>query len=225
MPVFLIPDEELTFPHPSEADAEGLLGIGGDLRAERLLLAYRYGIFPWYNASDPILWWSPDPRLVLFPAELHIAKSIHAYFNQNKYRVTFNHHFREVMEHCRSINRPGQDGTWINQAIVKAYGELHARGHAHSVEVWEGSQLCGGLYGVQIGRVFYGESMFSLRPNASRFGFITLVRLLHQWNFTAIDCQQDTPYLRSFGARLITRQTFLKLLQGNTEEFHPVWPG
>lgn len=224
MPVFLIPDDELTFPHPAQADPEGLLGVGGDLRAERLLLAYRYGIFPWYNSGDPILWWSPDPRLVLFPSELKIAKSIRSYFNQNKYRVTFNRHFREVMEHCRMVNRQEQQGTWINRDIVNAYGELHTRGHAHSVEVWEGPQLCGGLYGVQIGKVFYGESMFSLRPNASRFGFISLVRLLHQWHFKVIDCQQDTAYLRSFGARLISRNEFLKLLQENTEEFHPVWP-
>lgn len=224
MPVYLIPEFEITFPHPSHADAEGLLGVGGDLRPERLLLAYRYGIFPWFSAGDPILWWSPDPRLVLFPADLIVHKSMRPYFNQHKYHVTFNQRFAEVISHCSHIKRSGQEGTWIVPSMVDAYTELHRQGYAYSVEVWSGTELCGGLYGVQIGKVFYGESMFSLQPNASKFGFISLVRLLQQWNFTLIDCQQDTAYLRSFGARLIPRHKFLDHLKNNTTEFTPPWP-
>lgn len=224
MPVYLIPEFEITFPHPSLADAEGLLGVGGDLRPERLLLAYHYGIFPWFSAGDPILWWSPDPRLVLFPSELKIAKSMRPYFYQQKYRVTYNQCFRQVMEHCSHIKRPGQEGTWIVPEMIEAYLELNKQGHAHSIEVWKDEELCGGLYGVQLGKIFYGESMFSLQPNASKFGFISLVRLLQQWNFTLIDCQQDTAYLRSFGARLIPRHEFLDYLKNNTAEFTPPWP-
>jgi leucyl/phenylalanyl-tRNA--protein transferase len=212
MPLFLLSDEELSFPPASLAPPEGLLALGGDLSPERLLLAYRHGIFPWYNEDEPILWWSPDPRFVLFPSELKVSKSMRPYFNQGKFTVTYDRCFEEVMHSCGEINRKGQDGTWISPDMIEAYTRLHSQGFAHSVEVWQQGTLVGGLYGIALGKVFFGESMFAHVSNASKFGFISLVRQLESNGFQLIDCQQQTQHLGSLGARPIQRREFLHLL-------------
>lgn len=206
------------FPPAFLADEDGLLAMGGDLGTERLLCAYREGIFPWFGEGDPYLWWSPDPRFVLFPEELKVSKSMRSYFNGNKFQVTFDHCFRQVMEGCRDSFRSGQEGgTWITSEMLEAYQRLHLAGFAHSVEVWQGSTLVGGLYGIALGRIFFGESMFAKVSNASKFGFITLVRILQKRNFQLIDCQQDTPHLGSLGARPIPRLAFLEMLRDNRQ--------
>lgn len=214
MPVYHIP-EEYIFPHPNDADENGLLGIGGDLDPLRLLLAYEHGIFPWFGEHDPILWWSPDPRFVLYPEKLKVHKSMRPYFNQNKFRVTYDTVFSSVILACSRIKRKGQKGTWITSDMVEAYNTLHDLGYAHSVEVWKDEELVGGLYGVVLGKIFFGESMFSLEPNASKFGFIAMVRKLTKQNFRLIDCQQETAHLKSLGAELIPRQEFLDILHYN----------
>ena len=217
--LFVLSDEHI-FPHPSLASGEGLLAIGGDLSPERLLLAYRYGIFPWYNAGDPILWWSPDPRLVLFPEEIKVSKSMRSYFRKDIFRWTWNTCFTDVMEACGEVLRPDQSGeTWITGEMTEAYTRLHEMGYAHSLEVWMEGQLAGGLYGVRVGNVFYGESKFHLVPNASKFALITLAKEAPSEGICLIDCQQDTPHLRSLGARTIPRDDFLKLLRENTRAF------
>jgi leucyl/phenylalanyl-tRNA--protein transferase len=207
--------DSLQFPHPKYADADGLLAIGGDLSVERLVLAYRWGIFPWFNPEDPILWWHPDPRYVLFPHQLKVSKSMRPYFNQRKFSVTYNRAFPAVMAACGGVDRPGQDGTWISEDMLTAYTALHEAGYAHSVEVWQDDALVGGLYGVAIGRVFFGESMFSLVSNASKFGFITLVQHLTAQGCQLIDCQQGTQHLISMGAVGISRKAFLDVLIPN----------
>jgi leucyl/phenylalanyl-tRNA--protein transferase len=204
----------LYFPHPYTADEDGLLAIGGDLDPERLLLAYRFGIFPWYNKS-PILWWFTHPRFVLFPSELKVAKSMRSYFNQEKFRVTYNQRFHEVIGQCKQTPRPDQMGTWINKDIIDSYEKLHEQGYAHSVEVWEHDTLVGGLYGLAIGKIFYGESMFSTVSNASKFGFISLVRVLETKGIQLIDCQQETKHLKSMGARMISKELFWNQLKSN----------
>lgn len=196
------------------ANAEGLLAVGGDLSPERLTLAYREGIFPWFNDDSLILWWSPDPRMVLFPENLKISKSMRKVLRQEQFTVTRNRNFREVVEACASVERPGQDGTWITEAMVKAYCELHRRGIAHSYEVWEGAELVGGLYGVAIGKVFCGESMFSLKSNASKAGFIRFVQDVSERGFELIDCQVYTEHLESLGAEEIPRESYLAYLKG-----------
>lgn len=204
------------FPHPETADVHGTLAFGGELNIATLFLAYSYGIFPWYNhRSDPVIWWSPAPRFVIFPAKVKIAKSMRSYFNQQKYRVTYNHCFEAVMRQCEMIPRPGQDGTWINEDIIEAYTELHHLGFALSVEVWAGDQLVGGLYGVTLGKIFFGESMFSKSPNASKFGFISLANRLQQEGFTVIDCQQPTEHLKSLGGEFISKRSWFELLEKN----------
>jgi leucyl/phenylalanyl-tRNA--protein transferase len=209
MPVYLL-DERIAFPPPELASAEGLLAVGGDLSPERLLLAYRMGIFPWYNVGEPICWWSTDPRLVLFPAELKVSRSMRPYFNQSRFRVTVDQDFSAVIEACAGDDRLGQ--TWITEEMKAAYCRLHALGYAHSVEVWAGEALVGGLYGIALGRVFFGESMFSRVSNASKFGFIALVRRLEQLGYVMIDCQQETAHLQSLGAGNISRGLFIDLL-------------
>jgi len=218
MPIFALSDE-LIFPDPKLAE-DGLLAVGGDLSAERLILAYKMGIFPWYNPGDPILWWSPDPRFVLFPDELKVSKSMRPYFNQKKYRVSFDQEFERVISHCAEVDRKGQNepGTWITSDMAKAYLLLHRMGVAHSVEVWQEDRLVGGLYGIAIGQIFYGESMFSLSPNASKFGFITLVKRLRELGYSLIDCQQETGHLNSLGAKGISQHQFLQLLESNLSE-------
>lgn len=195
------------------------MAVGGDLSVERLLLAYETGLFPWYNPEDPILWWSPDPRFVLFPAELKIAKSMRSYFNQRKFEVTFDKDFERVIRSCKDQFRVGQlGGTWISDEMVEAYCNLHVAGYAHSVEVWKGDELVGGLYGICLGKIFFGESMFSKENNASKVGFITLVRVLEELGFKLIDCQQETKHLKSLGGRSIRRSDFLKRLEKNKKE-------
>lgn len=219
MPVFLLSEEEIAFPQPEMADPNGILAVGGDLSPERLLTAYTWGIFPWFNEGEPIIWWSPDPRFVLFPNELKISKSMHPYFNQQKFTVTLDTQFESVMRGCQTRRRDGQfGGTWITEDMVEAYVRLHELGYAHSVEVWKNEALVGGLYGISLGKVFFGESMFALEPNASKFGFITIVNKLKELGFQLIDCQQETTHLGSLGARAIDRKEFLALLQKNQEE-------
>jgi len=228
MPIFWLDEEDLLFPHPSLADPNGVLALGGDLRPERLLLAYQHGIFPWFNPGEEIIWWSPDPRFVLFPADLKVSKSMRPYFNQQKFRVTYDQSFAEVMKACQTVDRlaQGQAGTWITGSMLEAYVKLHELGFAHSVEVWEGNDLVGGLYGIALGKVFFGESMFTRRSNASKFGFISLVRHLSEKGYNLIDCQQPTKHLKSLGAKSISRASFLEYLTKNRadESLKGSWP-
>jgi len=210
--MFLLTDE-LIFPPVQCADESGLLAIGGDLSTERLLLAYRNGIFPWYNEDEPICWWCPDPRFVLYPAKLKISKSMTAVLNSGKFRFTINAAFAEVIENCKTIFRSGQDGTWISQEVQDAYIELHRLGYAHSAEAWLGNELVGGLYGIRLGNIFFGESMFSNVSNASKFAFIKYIQLLEAANVQLIDCQVYTAHLESLGAGMIPRDEFIKILQ------------
>ena len=212
-PIYWLRDDSLAFPDPAYASPEGLLAAGGDLSIQRLVYAYSQGIFPWYSQGDPILWWCPDPRFVLFPADLKVSKSMRPYFNQNKFRVTFDREFPAVMRACAAVPRAGQHGTWITREMLAAYAELHRAGIAHSVEVWRDDELVGGLYGLALGRVFFGESMFARVSNASKFGFISLVRRLRDRDFQLIDCQQETSHLASLGARAIPRTEFLERLE------------
>ena len=211
MPIFAL-DNELIFPPVHLAEPDGLLAMGGDLSPERLQLAYRNGIFPWYE-GDTILWWCPHPRFVLFPEELKISKSIKPLLNRDEFEFTVNKDFASVIHHCKNTKRPGQDGTWITDYVEKAYTKLHKLGIAHSAEVWKDGKLVGGLYGIKMGKVFFGESMFSLVSNASRFAFIKYVQLLKQEGIQLIDCQVYTEYLESLGAKMIDREEFLALLQ------------
>ena len=201
------------FPPVTQALAEppGLLAAGGELSAEWLISAYSHGIFPWFNATQPILWWSPDPRMVLFPQELHIPHSLLRVMRKNQYEIRVDTAFRQVMEGC-SQPRAGQDGTWISPQMVAAYTALHYSGIAHSVETWINGELAGGLYGVALGRVFYGESMFTRVADASKIAFVHLVHQLQRWQFTVIDCQMNTAHLARFGAREIQRADFMQLL-------------
>lgn len=221
MSFYWLRDDELSFPHPRYANEDGILAVGGDLSPQRLVLAYTNGIFPWFNPGDPIIWWSPDPRFVLFPDELKVSKSMRPYFNQKKFSCTLDHDFEQVIRNCQLHDRKGQSGgTWITNNMLDAYIHLHKLGIAHSVEVWQGEELVGGLYGVALGKVFFGESMFTKVSNASKFGFISLVRQLIQWEFNLIDCQQATRHLESLGGRAIPRVDFLSYLEKN--QVHPV---
>lgn len=217
MPVYWLSEENNEFPYPDTASTDGILAVGGDLSPERLLSAYQLGIFPWFNEGEPILWWSPDPRLVLFPAEMKVSKSMRPYFNQQKFRVSCDTCFRTVIEMC-SLSRETEGGTWITSDMIEAYSRLHELGFAHSVEVWAGNELVGGLYGIGLGKIFFGESMFSSVSNASKFGFITLVRKLESLGYWLIDCQQETKHLSSLGARPIRRTAFLDVLKRNEGE-------
>ncbi len=205
--------EALVFPSPESAGAEGLLAIGGDLRPERLLLAYQQGIFPWFNDDSLILWWSPDPRMVLFPEKLKISKSMRSFLRKDHFRVTRNRCFSEVLMQCAKVPRKEQTGTWITDRMQQAYMELHKLGKAVSYEVWQDRELVGGLYGVDLGHVFCGESMFSKVSNASKVAFIHMVREQVQQGCRLIDCQMHTPHLESLGAEEIPRAAFLKLLE------------
>ncbi len=197
------------FPDPRQVNRDGPACFGGDLSPERLFNAYRLGYFPWFAEGEPILWWHPDPRFVLYPGDLRVSKSMRPYFNQEKYTVTFDRQFRRVMKACRQVYRPDQLGSWITDDLIEGYVGLHDMGIAHSVEVYEGEELVGGLYGLALGKVFFGESMFFTRPNASKFGFISLVRRLEEREYKLIDCQQETHHLKSLGGRPITRSAFL----------------
>ncbi len=203
----------LAFPPVDTANSDGLLAVGGDLSPERLLLAYQQGIFPWFNEDSIILWWSPDPRMVLYPRQIKISKSMRKVLRDNRFRLTKNTCFKEVLELCSSVDRPGQDGTWITEQMRKAYLQLHERGIAKSYETWEGDKLVGGLYGVDLGHVFCGESMFSLTSNASKFAFIKLAQELQEQGYKIIDCQLHTDHLESLGAQEISRTEFLEFLK------------
>lgn len=218
MPVFWLSEKTLDFPPPELASEDGILAIGGDLSPQRLIVAYRQGIFPWFNQDDPILWWSPDPRFVLFPTELKVSKSMRPYFNQKKFRVTFDRDFRSVILGCQEKREGQYFDTWITDSMVEAYIRLHELGYAHSVEVWKGEEMVGGLYGISLGKCFFGESMFTRASNASKFGFISLAKKLVELDFRLIDCQQQTRHLASLGARAISRKEFLQILKENEQE-------
>jgi leucyl/phenylalanyl-tRNA--protein transferase len=213
MPLFSL-DKELIFPPVELAEPDGLLAIGGDLSIERLLIAYRAGIFPWYE-GEYILWWSPDPRFVLFPEELIISRSMRSIIQKKVFTFTVNKAFPEVIASCKSISRRDQDSTWISEEVQAAYTQMHINGYAHSAEAWQDGQLVGGLYGVRLGSVFYGESMFSKSSNASKFAFICYTELLKKEGINLIDCQVYTTHLESMGARMIPRNEFLRILNQN----------
>lgn len=205
-------DESIWFPPVEEALPDGLLAMGGDLSTERILLAYKQGIFPWYDGDIP-LWWCPNPRFVLFPDELKVSKSMKALIKKNAFEFRINHSFSEVINNCKETKREGQDGTWIKDDVEAAYNNLHKMGFAHSAETWKDGKLVGGLYGVRLGKVFFGESMFSKESNASKFAFIKYVEQLKKEGVVLIDCQIYTEHLESLGAKMIMRQQFIQLLQ------------
>lgn len=208
-------NEHINFPEPSNADEDGLLAIGGDLSSERLILAYNKGIFPWYNEDEPLLWWSPNPRMVLFPKDLRISKSMKTILKRNQFQITFNKAFSDVIHHCANIKREGQPDTWITNDMTEAYIKLHEHGIATSVEVWCNHELVGGLYGIDLKdkKIFCGESMFSKVSNASKAAFITLVEHLKMLDYKLIDCQMHTKHLESLGAHEISREEFLEYLK------------
>lgn len=212
MPIYRLTDE-IIFPPPRMATREGILAVGGDLRPERLLLAYSMGIFPWYNDDEPIIWWSPDPRLVLFPGEFHMSKRLQRVIRQQTFEITMDQAFPEVIRACSTTPRPGQNGTWITTDMEAAYIDLHRLGYAHSVESRLDGKLVGGLYGVSLGKCFFGESMFSHVSDASKVALAALVKQVADWGFGLIDCQVETPHLLRMGAREIRRAKFLKLLE------------
>lgn len=211
--MFRLNRHNFRFPPVEHATPEGLLAVGGDLRPERLLEAYRRGIFPWYNPGEPILWWSPDPRAVLFPEKLHVPRSLKKTLRSNIFRVTLDTCFRQVMEQCAGP-RPQypEGGTWITDDMLDAYTRLHELGHAHSVETWQNGHLVGGLYGVAIGCAFFAESMFTRVDDASKVALVRLVQQLQTWNFRLIDCQQSSPHVMRFGAEEIPRSDFIDQL-------------
>lgn len=208
-------DNVLYFPSVEGANAEGLLAVGGDLSPERLILAYKSGIFPWFNEGSLILWWSPDPRMVLYPGRIKVSKSMRKVLKNKQFSLTKNNCFEEVIDQCALVRRAGQDGTWITNEMKEAYLKLHEMGYAKSYEVWQDDKMVGGLYGIDLGHIFCGESMFSLVSNASKFAFIQLAEELHQKNYGLIDCQLYTEHLASLGAEEIPRAEFIKILNGN----------
>jgi leucyl/phenylalanyl-tRNA--protein transferase len=212
MPVFRL-TEELIFPPPELADDDGLLAVGGDLRVERLLLAYSMGIFPWYSDGDPILWWSPSPRPILLPEELKVSRSLRQTIKKGIYTITMNRAFEGVIRSCSSIRRSQDEGTWITDEMIDAYIRLHKAGYALSVEAWDGDELAGGLYGVILGKAFFGESMFAKKSDASKVAFVKLAERLKQLGFELIDCQVTTTHLARFGAREVPRPEFINRLK------------
>ena len=228
--------DQVYFPHPLLSTEEGLVAVGGQLDIDHLLLAYNFGLFPWYNEGEPILWWSPDPRCVLYPQEVKIQKSMRSIFHRAVFQIQFDLRFTEVMTQCKIVARKDQNGTWINDEMIKAYSELFDKGIAHSVEILKEGQLVGGLYGLSLGRVFFGESMFSLVSNASKTALIALCLILQQEKNWLIDCQQVTPHLLSLGATVIPRKSFFAKLKMNAlhsnsqldlrkynQDFYQIW--
>lgn len=205
-------DHRLVFPDPALADGDGLLAVGGDLSPQRLLLAYRNGIFPWFSGHIPC-WYSPDPRFVLLPEALQVSRSMRQLLRRDAFEVTVNRCFRKVIQACRATPRKGQDGTWITPSMVEAYVRLHEMGHAVSVEAWQEGSLVGGLYGIRMGGFFFGESMFSRVNNASKYAFIAHVRMLQEEGVGLVDCQIYSPHLESLGARCMPRDVFLRRLE------------
>ena len=212
MPIFRLVDEPI-FPPPDYADPSGLLAVGGDLSKERLLEAYRLGIFPWYSDDQPLLWWSPDPRLVLDLKDFMISRSLRKTLKKAIFQVTFDHAFEQVIQACAVVPRTAQNGTWITEEMQEAYINLHGLGYAHSVESWFGGELVGGLYGVSLGKAFFGESMFHLKTDASKVALATLVEKLKSWDFHFIDSQMTTEHMIRLGAKELPRRIFLKRLQ------------
>jgi leucyl/phenylalanyl-tRNA---protein transferase len=216
VPIFRLPREPI-FPDPALAEPDGLLAVGGDLSPRRLLTAYAEGIFPWFDEDSPILWWSPDPRLVLEPSALHVPSSLRRTLRRGRYRVTADAAFEQVIRSCASRERPGQEGTWITPGMAAAYVALHGLGFAHSFEAWDGEVLAGGLYGVSLGGAFFGESMFADRPDASKVAFVRAIEWLSRADIDLVDCQVRTDHLVRFGAREVPRAEFLGRLAAALE--------
>ena len=212
MPIFALPDEHI-FPDPRLADASGLIAVGGDLHPDRVLRGYAIGIFPWYSDGQPILWHSPDPRFVLEPSALHVPRTLRQRARKRPYRLTMDTAFEEVIAACATVPREGQDGTWITEEMEEAYIALHEMGYAHSVEAWEDEELVGGLYGVSLGGIFFGESMFANAPDGSKLGFVALVQQLRRWDFALLDSQVHTEHVARFGAEDIDREDYLRGLR------------
>ena len=213
MPVFRL-SERIAFPPVSMASEGGLIAVGGDLSLERLLLAYRMGIFPWYSDGDPILWWSPDPRLVLYPAELRVSRSLARTMRRGTFRISMDRAFEQVVRSCAEVHRRRVGGTWITEEMTRAYCDLQRAGYAHSVETWSGDLLAGGIYGVSLGRCFFGESMFARLDNASKVALATLVEHIRERSFVFLDCQVRTEHMIGMGAREVPRSLFLRQLEG-----------
>jgi leucyl/phenylalanyl-tRNA--protein transferase len=212
MPVFIL-DQEPRFPPAQLANPEGILAIGGDLSQERLINAYSQGIFPWYSEGEPIIWWSPDPRTVLFPGQLHISRRMQRILKKDPFTIKVNCNFADVIRSCQTVDRKNETGTWITAEMIQAYNVLHQAGYAHSIEVYKSIKLVGGFYGIALGGCFFGESMFHTEPNASKYGFIKFVQQIFKERFLFIDCQISSQYLRSLGARDISREKYLSLLK------------
>jgi leucyl/phenylalanyl-tRNA--protein transferase len=212
-PIYPLSGDPRQFPDPRHASSDGLLAWGGDLSPERLLNAYSIGIFPWFNEDDPVLWWSPDPRLVLYPEDIKVSKSFRRILRNSEYEVKFDHNFAEVITQCGHILRPGQDGTWLHDDMMEAYKELHRLGYAHSVETYVDGELTGGLYGIAMGKAFFGESMFAIGPNASKISLKALSDVLAAKSYDLIDCQVETEHLVRMGAVTVSRDRFLDELQ------------
>ncbi len=217
MPVYFLSDE-IAFPSSHLASENGILAVGGDLSEERLLTAYRQGIFPWYSQGDPIIWWSPDPRLVIYPDEIKISRSLEKIIKKDVFDITIDTAFEKVIRSCAEVRLKKNEDTWILEDMIKAYCRLHGSGYAHSVEVWFDGELAGGLYGVSMGKCFFGESMFTRKSNASKVAFVKLVEYLEKNSFGIIDCQIESEHLLSFGARLIPRALFLQQLEQFLDE-------
>ena len=215
MPVYRLNENEISFPNPTLARSDGLLAVGGDLSVERLLLAYTHGIFPWYNPGEEILWWCPKKRFVIFPGEIHISHSMKKYMKKHEFQVMLNRDFADTMHRCR-MKREFDSGTWISDEMEAAYGRLHEAGYAVSVEVMEDGELAGGLYGVSIGRCFFGESMFSEKENGSKTALIAFAQFLEHKRFLFIDCQFHTNHLESMGGRYISWEEYDRMLQEGT---------
>lgn len=218
MPFIFLKESDLSFPHHSKAAPDGMLAIGGDLSVPRLLEAYKRGIFPWFNEDDPPLWWCPDPRCVIFPKEIKVSKTMRQLFTRQHFKVTYDQAFDVIIACCQNTKRKGQHDTWITVEFIKAYTELHKMGLVHSVEVWHEDKIVGGLYGVSLGRSFFGESMFSRMPNASKFALISLAQDLDRLGFDLIDCQMPTEHLFSMGAREIPREEFMQILEESIQK-------